>query len=161
MKIFLSVLFAIVIAVSACTKETILNNETSNTPIIDSVNTQYIVYNMGNSSYVIFRPVDTLDARYFKNLSETTIDGYSFSSGISFYFKFAGNDSVGIKQLTDLYIYQGGIKYFANSNIQISILQYPTSKNGYIIGSFSGTVKDTVASIVYPLQCSFKVQRDL
>lgn len=167
----LSVVLGFIFTIYSCEKtndsETLTPQaDTIFSPFPDTVGSQFIIYTIGSTSRAILRPQDTLDAGFSSSLNETTISSYSNAiSGIGatggVYMVIAGTRSAGIKTLATVRVReQPNLLLVKQGDLKVNISQFDNFKNGYVIGSFSGTLKDSFSITTYPFKCSFKVQLD-
>jgi hypothetical protein len=122
---------------------------------------QYINYVLNGNPIIFAPPADTT----FGNRSGTTtaITGYTpQNSGTTAYrytsFSFSGAAAPGNYSLINLSIYTAPNMYTMSGSITTSITEYG-NPGQYIAGSFSGNVKDSMGTTIYPITCNFRVKR--
>ena len=125
---------------------------------------QYVTWNINNAKGVLQSPADSLFG--YVNSGSTSIHGgttYNAPNPIYFSAAFSGI-TTGTFSLTDLNILTNG-RYYINTSTatQVTVTTYG-STGQYLIGSYSGSVKDSTgngqtSTAVYPIRGIFKVKR--
>ncbi len=132
-----------------CSKSS--NNQPDDLPNAD----QYITWNINDGKGSMTSPNDSIgSARY---ATDTHIIGQSTTNQNAFYIIFSGNRDAGMynANFADLYINQ---KTYTNSSdpLLVTITKYG-NVGDYIIGSYSGKIKDTSTNL-YPINGNFKLR---
>ncbi len=118
--------------------------------------TAFINYTLNGKDYAFAAPADSITSYYSNNT--TTIDASiknitNFSQNLG--FAFNGNTQ-GTFPLLSLYVITDNKYYRLNNPINVTITQYDAA-NGFIAGSFSGNVTDSISTV--PMSCTFKVKQ--
>ncbi len=140
---------------------TVNGGSTANTNLSACGNTasQYINYTVGSSSYTFSVPADSIF--YSRSNGYTGVNAMSRSPYRYLSLNFNTMDTVpGTFPISYLQIYHDSstLDVIKQGTLNANITQYG-SINGYIIGSFSGTVKDSIGTGTYPINCNFKIKR--
>jgi hypothetical protein len=143
------------------TDVTVTGGSTANKDLTACGNTasQYINYTIGGSSYVFSVPADSIF--YSRGNGYTNFNAMSQSPYRYLYLNLSTIDTIpGTYPLSYLSIYHDSstLNVINQGTLNATITQYG-SVNGYITGNFSGTVKDSIGTGTYPINCSFKIKR--
>lgn len=128
----------------------------STAQVYDLPNTdQYISWNVNGNKGAFTSPMDSLaSARYG---IQTHITGASTNNQNGVYFIFSGNRANGIYEISFSDIYINQVTYSALPNsLQATVTKYG-SVGDYIIGSYSGNVKDSTSKTI-AISGNFKVK---
>lgn len=122
--------------------------------------TQFINYNINGINYNYAGP-DSLMAYRSVQSGQTLISGFRLSGGIeaSIDMTFIGDPVPGTYPLNRIYIREIGAYYVKSENININVTEYVNTTGGYIIGNFTGNVKDSLTSNILPINCTFRVMK--
>lgn len=117
---------------------------------------QYINYNINGISYSI-NGIDSLIAYRGQQSDQTIISG--FSSDRSMDLTFSGEPTPGPKTAKMFYFVVGSDFYLKSGDVTVNVTQYEDIQGGYIAGNFTGNVKDTLSTVIYPVTCVFRVRK--
>ena len=122
---------------------------------------QYINYTIGGSNYAFSVPADSIT--YSRGNGYTNFSAMSQSPYRYLYLSMNTTATVpGTYPINYFEIFDAGnsTDLIKQGTLDASITQYG-SVNGYIIGSFTGTLKDSIGTGTYPISCNFKIKRTL
>jgi hypothetical protein len=121
----------------------------------------YIKYNFDGVNYSILPPRDTILVQTTTGASHFTfiggIRGRDLMEEIVFIFK-SENSAPGVLQLFVADVYRDNTFYYRNGSQTINITEYGPVPGGYITGTYSGTLKDSLNTKIVPMSCSFRVK---
>lgn len=124
----------------------------------------YVNYTLNGISYQFQPPADSI-LFYSQPTQNNIISGIECKSQGQQYadivFMFTGPQAAGIHPIVIADVYQGNYNtlYFRNGDINTDITEYGNAPGGYVSGTFSGTVKDSLGTNIIPISCSFRVKR--
>lgn len=120
---------------------------------------QYITWKISSHQGYIATPSDSL---YLSVLNGSTVlyGGTPFSSSVqSFFYASFNGTSTGSFPINSLDITTGGKEYVTSSNpVQVTINSFG-NVGQYVMGSYSGTVKDSTANTTIPISGEFRIKR--
>jgi hypothetical protein len=124
----------------------------------------YLRYTLNGVNYELLPPTDTLRFFYQQNPNreitsiEATRQGQPY---LDIVFFFTGPQAPGIHPVAIIEVLHGDSTtlYFHNGTINADITEYGTAPDGYVSGTFSGTVRNPQGTEIVPINCSFRVKR--
>ena len=123
----------------------------------------YIRYSLDGNAHQLLPPVDSL--YYFtggQNNTITYIGGYrpgqAFEEAvIMFTGPMAPGPHTGV--IADFYFGGPALQWMANDRFNVDVTEFGTGPGGYLMGTFSGTVRDSAGTKTAPLTYSFRVKK--
>lgn len=118
---------------------------------------QYVTWKIAGASGSLSVPTDSLD--FYYNGVSTAIYGMTKPTpATSFGISFVGAQQSGTFTADYFQVYTGGKYYVPTSTpLQVSVTTYgPTGQ--YVIGTYSGQVKDSSSSAIIPVAGEFRIK---
>ncbi|AXY73076.1 carboxypeptidase regulatory-like domain-containing protein [Paraflavitalea soli] len=121
--------------------------------------TQFVKYTINGTSYS-YAGADSLIAHRTQS-GQTLISGFRINSGFesTVDMVFAGEAAPGTYPLSRIFIREPGAFYVISGNINVTVTEYVNTAGGYVAGSFTGNIKDSLSSNISPINCSFRVKK--
>ena len=119
---------------------------------------QYFSISVNGQTYTMNYPVDSIGywlANSMSNFNSLPVTG---SAGNSLQFGVPTLTGTGTFPVSGFSLYTPNQVYFQNGAMQCTISQFGNI-NDFILGSLSGSLKDTLSQTNYPMTGSFKVRR--
>lgn len=119
---------------------------------------QYFNISVNGQTYTMNYPVDSIGywlANSMSNFNSLPVTG---SAGNSLQFGVPTLTGTGTFPVSGFSLYAPNQVYFQNGAMQCTISQFGNI-NDFILGSLSGSLKDTLSQTNYPMTGSFKVRR--
>jgi hypothetical protein len=139
----LSVLSFLIIA-AACSKDN------------DNPGDEYVTWNMSANNGGLSNPPDSLTMYRWSN--ETSVYGMSQSGDTYFELTFPGAQAAGTYTASSFLVRVNGNYYVpATTPVQVNVITYGTSGQ-YLIGTYSGTIKDSATSSNAVVTGTFRVK---
>jgi hypothetical protein len=118
----------------------------------------YIKYTMGGVDYLLAPPTDNI----FEALS--TDHSYAFvgerkNQGDGMLIYITGPEAPGPHSLASVIVYLNGSPLSKYGGVNVNVTEYGPAPGGYITGTFSCNVSDSVARVTLPFNCNFRVKR--
>jgi hypothetical protein len=118
----------------------------------------YVNYTLSGVSYQITPPIDDISIAY------TNGNGFSFVGERStqtedILIVANGTEAPGPHPLKLVSVYRNGRSWFKYGEATVDVTEYGPASGGYIAGTFSCKVIDSISTITYPLNCNFRVRR--
>jgi hypothetical protein len=127
-----------------------------NDDIVTPSGDQYLTWRIGTSSGSVSSPPDSVSMARQGNT--TIFYGQNAANSANFYVSFSGTQAVGNYSASDFLIYANG-KYYVQTSapLQINVTTYGMAGQ-YIIGTYSGNIKDSTASAIVAVTGQIKVK---
>lgn len=123
----------------------------------------YIRYTVNGVNYEILPPRDSIYVYIASETSTFTAIGGMRQRGPyeDIVVIFGGGALPGSYTVFIADVYDGNNSrlYERNSSYNTTVTEYGTTPGSYITGTFSGTLRDTLNTVVVPINCSYRVQR--
>jgi hypothetical protein len=122
--------------------------------------TQFINYTINGTSYS-YTGADSLMAWRTVQSGQTLISGFRLNGGVESTVDliFGGEPAPGVYALSRLYIRENGIYYYKTGDFNVNVTEYVNAAGGFIAGSFTGNLKDSLTSNISPINCTFRVMK--
>ncbi|MDO6429872.1 carboxypeptidase-like regulatory domain-containing protein [Flavitalea sp. BT771] len=120
---------------------------------------QYVSVTVDGKTYTVNYPVDSIGYWVQNNTSNFQSLPVTGSAGYSLGWQTQALSGTGTFPANYFYLNTTVRGFYQSGAIQCTISQFGNI-NEYIVGGFSGNLKDSVSQVIYPMTGNFKVRRD-
>jgi hypothetical protein len=125
----------------------------------------YLRYTLDGTNYQLLSPADSF--YHFTggtNNTITYIGGFRQGQAVEeLVIMFTGPLAPGPHNgfISDFYFGGPALHWMASDRFNVDVTEYGTGPGGYVMGTFSGIVRDSAGTKTAPLNCSFRVKKQL
>jgi hypothetical protein len=134
---------------TACTGET--------EPVDPTLAEQYFTFTMSGQTGASMAPADSIGA--IRKGDTTILFGVNPSASVRVMASFHGGDTTGAYRIDSMMIYRNNKYIVSTQNPVLANITSFGAPGQYIIGSYSGTLKDSSGTQTYPVTGVFKLKR--